>query len=174
MKSIFGLKGKYYIELSPDNRIKLWNTVAQKEVRFYVEKQHLNRSYSCLTWFQAEPDNLGLFAVGASDGSVIVWELLRGVVLQEFKIAHDFETAVTGLVFSVDGSSLYVTSSSKYLSVYSTKTGALLSSINIGKNGISALTINPRVDIVAVGRYFTVLRLFIRFYLTLVRHVFLL
>ena len=150
MKAIFGLEAKYYIEITNDNRIKLWDTSTQKEKRFYVEKQHLNRSYTCRAWFQSRAENLGILAVGTSDGSVIMWDLTRGIVALEIKTT---ESTLTELVFSVDGSSLYVASSSKYLAVYNTKNGDLLNSIKIGKNGISSLAVNPKIDIIAVGRF---------------------
>ena len=76
-----------FLICSPDNRIKLWDVDTKKETRNYVEKRHLSHSYTCWDWNHGKKD-LGMFAAGTSDGSIIIWDLMRGI-FSEFNSNFD-------------------------------------------------------------------------------------
>ena len=138
-----------FVSISSDNRIHLWDTDTRKEKRSFVEKNHLQHSYNCYSWKQIQKSALGLFAVGCSDGLVIIWDFTRGVVIQTIQAT---DSPISGVAFSSDGSTVLVTSADNYLLSFLVKTGEKSNSIKIGKKGVGKMAINPRVDAVAVAR----------------------
>ena len=151
MKSIFGLGSKYFIQLSADNRIKLWDTISHKEHRSYIEKRHLSHSYTCMAWSQKQADHLGLFAVGTSDGLVVLWDLTRGVVLREIGNLNDSPPVPTGIAFSKDGKRVYVASNHKYILEYNIASGEQVNSFKIGKKGVACFSLHPKLEVIAYG-----------------------
>ena len=66
--------------LGHDNRISLWDVELNKQRRVYIEKKHLSHTYVSCAWRHGNKDDLGTLAVGCSDGIVLIWDLVRGVV----------------------------------------------------------------------------------------------
>lgn len=139
-----------FIHVSNDNRIHLWDTATSRELRTYVEKQHLSHSYTCSVWKAGKKDNLGFFAVGASDGTVIVWDLTRGVVSKVLGKINE-SPIPTSVAFSNDGKSLLVSSSQNDVLQYDLITGEQIHTFKAGKKGVLKMAINPRVDVVAAA-----------------------
>ena len=139
-----------FIHISNDNRVHLWDTDTRKERRTYVEKQHLAHSYTCSSWRSGNKENLGYFAVGASDGVIIVWDLTRGVVVKTFGKINE-SPAPTSLVFSNDSKSLLVSSAQNHVVQYDLTSGAEIRSVKAGKKGVLKIALNPKVDVIAVG-----------------------
>ena len=142
---------KTFIYVAPDNRIHLWDTDTQRERRSYVEKHNLSHSYTCSSWKSGKKDNLGYFAVGASDGTVIIWDLTRGVVSKVIGRAN--ETPVpSSIAFSNDTKSILVSSSSDSNVVqYDLSSGGQVNLYKAGKRGINKVSLNPKVDVLAAG-----------------------
>ena len=152
MKGHFNSSGKQFICVSSDNRVSLFDTDTQKRRRVYVEKNHLSHSYHCSSWRNGKNEDLGLFAVGASDGTVIIWDLVRGVVSKV--IGQVNESAVpSDIVFANDGKSLFVCSEgSSQILQYNVSDGSQLKSLKAGKKGASKMAINPKAGVLAVAR----------------------
>lgn len=142
---------KLFTYISKDNRIHLWDTESKKEKRSYVEKHHLSHQYTCFDWKQLSADNLGLFAVGCSDGTIVIWDLVRGIVVTTFKIG-DTNSNITSVVFASDATSVFVSDEQNSVHQYLIESGELLKSIKAGKKSIQKLALNPRVDVLAVAR----------------------
>ena len=140
---------KSFISISSDNRIHLWDTDTRKEKRSYVEKKHLSHSYLASNWFQSSK-SLGLFALACSDGVVIIWDLVRGVVATTIG-APDQSPAATAVAFSGDGSSLFV-SASERVNQYRVSDGEQIHSLKAGKKGSLKMVMNPLVNVLAVAR----------------------
>ena len=139
-----------FIHISNDNRVHLWDTDTRKERRTYVEKQHLAHSYTCSSWRSGKKENLGYFAVGATDGTIIVWDLTRGVVVKTFGKINE-SPAPTSLAFSNDSKSLLVSSAQNHVIQYDLTSGAEIRSVKAGKKGVLKMALNPKVDVIAVG-----------------------
>lgn len=139
-----------FITVSQDNRIHLWDLNTNKERRTYVEKLHTSHSYTCSSWKAGKKDNLGHFAVGASDGTIIVWDLTRGVVLKT--LGKPNETPVpTSIVFANDSKSLFVSSAQNQIIQYDLITGEETNSFKAGKKGVLKIAINPKVGVIAAA-----------------------
>lgn len=96
-------------------------------------------------------ENLGYFAVGCSDGTIVIWDLVRGVVLTSFK-AGDTNSNITSVVFASDALSVYVSDEQNFVHQYLIESGELLKSIKTGKKAVQKLALNPLVDALAVAR----------------------
>lgn len=142
---------KACIGITPDNRIHLWDTDTRRERSNYVEKNHLSHTYTCHTWKQDVKDNLGIFAVGCSDGTVIMWDLVRGVVTRTIGVANE-SPAVTDIVISNDSKSIYVCSLQSSINQHSLSDGSLMQSFKGGKKGVLKVALNPKVEVLAIGR----------------------
>lgn len=140
---------KSYIVISKDNRLHLWDTDTRKEKRSYVEKNHLAHSYTCLDWLQINHDNLGLCAVGCSDGAVIIWDFVRGIV--STTISH-CNSSISSISFSLDGKYIFIGDDTNYVSQYKLSDNEFVRSIKTGKYGVFKLAMNPRVDVLAIAR----------------------
>jgi WD40 repeat protein len=93
--------------------------------------------------------NLGRFAIGCSDGSIIIWDFVRGVVIQNL----NHSIAPTDILFSHDGLSLFVSSSNNIIKQYHIDNATIIKEIKIGKKNITRLARNPVVDVLAIGGY---------------------
>jgi WD40 repeat protein len=139
-----------FIHISHDNRIHLWDTDTRKERRTYVEKQHLSHTYTCSSWRAGKRDNLGYFAVGTSDGTIILWDLTRGVVSKTLGKANE-SPVPTSVVFSNDSKSLLVSSSQNHIVQYDLSTGEESHTFKAGKKGVLKVAVNPKVEVVAAA-----------------------
>jgi len=67
----------YYYHLF---RLHLWDNESKKEKRTYTEKNHLSHKIISFVYKSLENGALGPFAVCNDDGTIILWDLVRGVV----------------------------------------------------------------------------------------------
>ena len=141
-----GNESKSFLHVSADNRIHLWDTDTSNERRSYVEKNNLAHSYTCSCWKAGKKDNLGYFAVGASDGTVIVWDLTRGIVSKVFGQVNE-SPIPSSIAFSNDTNAIFVASSSNSSVVqYDLSNGEQSNEFKVGKRGINKITMNPKGD----------------------------
>jgi WD40 repeat protein len=143
-------ESKSFIQISNDNRVSLWDTDTRKEKRTYVEKQHLSHSYTCSSWISGKKDNLGYFAVGTSDGTIVIWDLTRGVISKVLGRANE-SPVPTSIAFSNDSKFLLVSSSENHIVQYDLSTGKEVRSFKVGKRGVLRIVINPKVEVIAAG-----------------------
>ena len=61
-------------------RLHLWDSDSKKEKRTYTEKNHLSHKIISFVYKSYENGALGPFAVSNDDGTIILWDLVRGVV----------------------------------------------------------------------------------------------
>jgi WD40 repeat protein len=149
--ALFGLQSKSFAHISATNRIHLYDIDTRKEKRVYVEKNHLSHSYTSSSWLHGKKEALGVFAVGSSDGTVVVFDLARGVVSKTLGIPND-TPAPTDIAFANDGQSVFVASSQHTVVQYNLATGEQLKSLKTGKKGVMKMAMNPKADVLAVAR----------------------
>lgn len=142
----FSGDGSRFLQVSRDNRLHRWE-VSRGEERCYVEKQHLSHSYLCFSW--SEKKELGLAAVGTSDGLVIIWDLARGVVART--IRRNESSSPTDLKFSMDLQSIFCSSSGNEITEYEVKTGEVKRVLKGFKKGTQKLAVGPNVVAAASG-----------------------
>ena len=154
----FSPQGKACLVCGADNRIKLWDVSTRNEARNYIEKRHLSHGYVCWAWSicNSKKDsgcggNLGLFAVGTSEGTIIIWDLMRGVVKTELGSNDDGNPPPTDVVFSNDGKTIYVASQLNHINAYDIESGDIVKTIKTGKKSTSRLCHNPRANVLALG-----------------------
>lgn len=150
---------KTYIHVSTDNRVHVYDVDTNKERHVFTEKQHLAHTYTCSAW-GSQPsssssnnkDKLCQFAVGASDGTIILWDLARGVVSKVIGVAGESPVA-SDIAFSKDGESILVTheASGSSLVRYNIVNGQEQGTFKVGKKGSSKISVNPQIDVVAVA-----------------------
>ena len=154
MLSAFSPDGNEFLFCTSDNRISLWDMDKKKRRQQYVEKNHLVHSYTCLNWCHGTTD-LGVLAVGCSDGTVVIWDLVRGVVSQVIgsnASSSGSANVPSDVSFSADGRSVYVISAtSPDVSEYTTKTGEFVKVWKGHKKGIHKLAVNPKASVLALG-----------------------
>jgi len=151
--SAFSKDGNDFLLCTSDNRIALWDIQKSKRRHLYVEKKHLAHSYTCLAWHRDA--DLGSLAVGCSDGTVVLWDLTRGVVARVIgdNASSSGSTNVpSDVVFSADGKSVFVASiTASDVNEYSVKTGVLVKAWTGHKKGTNRLAYNPKAPVVALG-----------------------
>jgi len=154
MLSSFSKDGSDFLFCTSDNRIALWDMHKNKRRQLYVEKKHLAHSYTCLAWHRDSAD-LGSLAVGCSDGTVILWDLARGVVTQvigDSASSSGSANVPSDVVFSADGKSIFVASiTAPDVNEYLVKTGELAKAWKGHKKGTTRLAYNPKAPVVALG-----------------------
>lgn len=151
--AIFGKGCKSFITVSSDNRVRLWDVDSHSERRCFVEKNHLSHSYTCSSWAQKNKDDPGIFAVGSSDGVIILWDLARGVVLRN--IGKSNESPVpSDIAFSKDMKSIFVSyASSSHVEEFNIADGELKTSHKGLKKGAFKLTTSPVSNAFVLARY---------------------
>ncbi|CAH0475915.1 unnamed protein product [Peronospora belbahrii] len=152
----------HFAAVSDDGRLKIWNIASSSLQQELKERDHLSYRFTCLTWIQSGSKNkskkrsnandLGLLALGTSNGSIIVWDLAIG------EIKHTLQTdashgadAVQALAFNPQGSMLYSSSSDKYVLEWSISSGQVERKFRCGSGGASALAVSADGEILATG-----------------------
>ena len=151
MEPLFHLRSKSYYALTADNRLHLWDSESRKERRSYVEKNHLSHQYTCSALCPGNKDELGLYAIGCSDGTVIIWDLVRGIVQRTITLTDTAHPA-NDIVFTNDGKELLIVNNQNQLLVYNVSTGELSKSIKTHKKGSTKVAVNPKANVVAVAK----------------------
>ena len=80
------------------NRLHMWDAVNRRELYSLNEKDallHAYNSYAYSTSNGSKKDKTRLYAVGASDGTVIVWDLQRGVTINMIGITYSLTHSLT-------------------------------------------------------------------------------
>lgn len=147
----FDAKSKTFALLSQDNRLHLWDVDTRKERKGYVDKNHLSHSFTCFNWKRGKKDSLGEFVVGFSDGTLIVWDLARGVVSKTLGKVNESD-APTDIAFTNDQNTVFVSSNQNKVLVYNLKSGEVERSLKAGKKGIQKLAANPKANVIAAAR----------------------
>lgn len=150
--SSFDQNGLLFAHVSTDCRLHLWDVASKKERKSYVDKDHLTHSLTCYDWNNSSGSTPGMFASGYSDGTVVVFDLNRGVVAKT--IGKKLESEIpTDIVFSNDAKSIFVSSNDNHVVQYDVVSGNEVSKIKAGKKGVQRIAMNPKVDVIAVARY---------------------
>ena len=144
--SFFGSSSKQFLTVTHDNRVCLFDAETKTEKRSFVEKDHLTHSYTCFDWLGGKSDN-DMFAAGASDNTIIVWDFNKGIVIKTFRC----ENVPTSIQFSVDQKLMYIASSENAIAMYDIKTGEKVGAIKNGKKSVMRITCNPKANIAAIA-----------------------
>jgi WD40 repeat protein len=150
--SVFSAKSKTFAHVSPDNRLHLWDVDTRKEKKAYVDKNHLSHSTTCFSWKKSKKDKTGEFVVGFSDGTIVIWDLTRGVISRTIGKVNE-SPSPTDIVFSNDSNSIFVSSNNNNVVKYNLTSGEVEKSIKAGKKGILKLASNPKANVIAAARY---------------------
>lgn len=112
----------------------------------------MSHSYTCFAWGQDVETKgagvLGFCAVGTSDGTIVVWDLTRGVVVRTIGTPGS-SPAPTDIRFSHDLESIFACSSDSSIYEYSIKTGETKQALKGFKKGALRLAVNQKVLAVA-------------------------
>lgn len=147
----FDQNGLLFAHISSDCRLHLWDVASKKEKKSYVDKDHLTHTLTCYEWSRASSNQPGLFASGYSDGVVVIFDLNRGVVAKT--IGKKLESEVsTGIVFSNDSKSVFVSSNDNHVVQYDVASGTEITKLKTGKKGVQRIAMNSKVDVIAVAR----------------------
>ncbi len=147
--AFFGVSWKQYISVSHDNRVCLFDSEAKTESRSFVEKNHLTHTYTSYDWLGGKLGERDLFAAGCSDGTVVLWDLTRGVVAKTFSNAN--KAAPTSMNFSLDRKSLYVCAGEGAVLQYDVRSGEQLAPLKCGKKPVLKLRCNPKANVMAIA-----------------------
>jgi len=151
---MFSSASNSFFQLSADNRLALWD-VSTGELKVLVqEKRHLSAEYVCSTQRsvmskksrKSVAGNKSIAAVGSDEGKIVVWDLLSGDVLhKKLRLpGANSSDRITGLCLSVDGTKLYVcTSTSKYVFELDVETGDVLRKFKVGKQSSCCVCVSP-------------------------------
>uniref|UniRef100_A0AAV1V595 Small-subunit processome Utp12 domain-containing protein n=1 Tax=Peronospora matthiolae TaxID=2874970 RepID=A0AAV1V595_9STRA len=164
---LFADSQTHFAAVSEDGRLKLWNVASSSLQQELKERDHLSYSFTSLAWTcnpkskskkRGSGNDLGLVALGASNGVVVVWELATGQVKHTLQ-SDASHGAVTALAFNPQGSLLYASSASdKYVLEWSLSSGQVERKFRVGSGGASALAVSGDGAILAAGS--SVLRTF--------------
>lgn len=149
---------KSFLHISSDNRIHLWDIESKKEKISYIDKNHLSHKFSCFYWTQNTSNNDGssssiassILSVGYSDGIIITWDLIRGIVTKSLGSVGD--PCPSGVTHSKNRKSIFVSSSStNVITKHALVPSEAAGSLSAGKKGVSKIAINPKLDVLAAS-----------------------
>ncbi|EQC42619.1 hypothetical protein SDRG_00348 [Saprolegnia diclina VS20] len=156
-----------FVTVSDDNRVKLWDAASGALRSELKERDHLSYKYTCLAWSKSSPwaaagkkakrsaaGDLGIIALGTTTGAIIVWNLEKGEVaarLARDNNDHGHGSAVTDIVFSSTGTSLFSSAAEKNVFEWNVKDAKMLRKIKVGSDGATKLALSANDDVLAVG-----------------------
>ena len=118
-----------------------------KRRRVYIEKKHLSHTYVSCAWRHGNKDDLGTLAVGCSDGIVLIWDLVRGVVSTVIGNSDEIHGEISDVAFSRDGKSVYASSEKQStINEYKVSDGSFVKSMKGHKREPQDLLGNPKTD----------------------------
>ncbi|KAL4162079.1 WD repeat-containing protein 43 [Phytophthora ramorum] len=126
-----------------DGRLKLWNVATSTLQQELKELDPLSYRYTCLTWSQPaskskkRDSDLGLLALGTSNGSIMMWDLATGEV--KHTLQNETSHAVQALVFNPQDSLLYASSTDKHVLEWIVSSGQTQRKFRVRSGGASAL-----------------------------------
>jgi len=85
------------------NRLHVWDAVTRRELYALNEIDSLLHSYNSYAFGSSsgsKKDKTRLYAVGASDGTVIVWDLQRGVMINMLGMKPMASSFIAHLLFT--------------------------------------------------------------------------
>jgi len=151
-----------FVHVSEDNRVHVWDVITGKERHVFTEKQHLSHRYTSSAWGtqplisrqgggngHKKKGEIFQFAVSANDGTVILWDLARGVVSQVIGVAGESPVA-SDVAFTNDGGSILVAYENSLVR-YCIESGQEEGNFKVGKRGVTKISVNPQIDVVAVA-----------------------
>ena len=172
MTTFVSFQGGRVLLCGSDNRITLYDADSQKRQRSFVEKNYLAHAYTSFAMVGGGGNSNGssssssssggkrrnsgggdggdeLLAIGCSDGTIILWNLVTGMADKVLGNANE-SPVPTDLAFSNAGNSLFVSSQSSVVQ-YSVKDGALVQALKAGKHGALKLAMNPKAAVLAIA-----------------------
>jgi U3 small nucleolar RNA-associated protein 5 len=99
----------------------------------------------------AKDSALGYFAVGTTSGTVVIFDLERGIVRTTIKITDPTSSSsdvpvINDIIFSNDAKSIYVATNSSTIQKIDWSTGSVESTRKAGKKDVIKLDRNPKLD----------------------------
>ncbi|KAF0687069.1 Aste57867_21150 [Aphanomyces stellatus] len=157
----------FFISISDDNRVKIWDVAAGSLRQELKERDHLNYKYTSLAWTKtsvwssgkkgnkrAASGELGMLALGTTTGAIVVWNLEKGEVAQRLSrdnSENGHAAAVTDIVFASSGATLFSASTEKNVLEWNVKDGSVARKFKVGAEGASKLALSASDDVLAVG-----------------------
>uniref|UniRef100_H3GFU4 Uncharacterized protein n=1 Tax=Phytophthora ramorum TaxID=164328 RepID=H3GFU4_PHYRM len=126
-----------------DGRLKLWNVATSALQQELKELDHISYRYTCLTWSQPaskskkHDSDLGLLALGTSNGSIMMWDLATGEA--KHTLQNETSHAVQALAFNPQDSLLYASSTDKHVLEWIVSSGQTQRKFRVRSGGASAL-----------------------------------
>ncbi|KAL4177722.1 WD repeat-containing protein 43 [Phytophthora ramorum] len=126
-----------------DGRLKLWNVATSALQQELKELDHISYRYTCLTWSQPaskskkHDSDLGLLALGTSNGSIMIWDLATGEV--KHTLQNETSHTVQALAFNPQDSLLYASSTDKHVLEWIVSSGQTQRKLRVRSGGASAL-----------------------------------
>mmetsp|Transcript_26972 Transcript_26972/g.45223 ORF Transcript_26972/g.45223 Transcript_26972/m.45223 type:complete len:702 (+) Transcript_26972:87-2192(+) len=144
-----------YAQITADNRVRVWDVASGAVRGDYGEAEDASNIFTCLTWSRpgpfvkiaseagakksaAQPKHL---AVGASDGSVIIWDLKRGSVLHRLDRQSGHLSRVNDIVFGSNGDILFSCADDKEVLTWDVAKGSVINRFKAAKQRPSRLAL---------------------------------
>ncbi|RHY92131.1 hypothetical protein DYB37_005350 [Aphanomyces astaci] len=162
----------FFVSISDDNRVKVWDVASGSLRQELKERDHLTYKYTSLAWTKASPwaasssssskkgtkrsatSDLGVLALGTTTGAIVVWNLEKGEVgvrLARETSENGHAVAVTDIVFASSGTTLFSSSSEKNVLEWNVKDASVTRKFKVGSDGASKLALSKSDDVLAVG-----------------------
>ena len=159
----FDSTGCSFAAVCGDGRVKVWDTASGKLKIEYISEDHLTNKFTCIAWPQAQATikrkkgkkaktsgaSNSCIALGTENGSIVVYNLIRGCVEMEFKSSHTKK--INNLVWSKDNTSLFSCSEDKLIVHWSIENQVEVKRWKADSQPTTALCLNKAGSLLVTG-----------------------
>lgn len=153
----FSGDGRLFAAVSSDNRLKVWDAHTGALRHQFTQSSHLSAAYTCMAWIPPQTQQKrrrssgavqqdSTLALGTVEGDILVWDMVRGEVVQT--LSHgtkrkkaDSASPVSDVCPTASGQLYSCSEDSPDVLLWCLADGRIASKLKADKRGVSSLAL---------------------------------